>query len=61
LNTISSKTIRERGQLLVKPNDERDFPFVVVTSIMLGNGSMRKILWMRFLMRGSISSTKAFL
>jgi hypothetical protein len=53
--------MRERGHLLVKPNDERDFPFVVVTSIMLGKGSMRKILWMRFLIRGSISSAKACL
>jgi hypothetical protein len=58
-NTNSSKTILVRGEVLVKPNLERPFPLVMLTSIMLGNESLRKRSWLHFLMRGSISLAKA--
>jgi hypothetical protein len=57
----SLKTILARGQVLVKPNVDRAFPLVVVTSIMLGNTSLTNRLWLRFLMRGSILVAKACL
>jgi hypothetical protein len=59
LNTNSSKTIQARGEeVLVKPNVDRKFPFIVVTSIMLGNASLRKRSWMCFLIGGAFQWQK---